>query len=72
MNKSVWMDFVAGPPSVCELQTQNAEDVKLNQVELRESEDYTKIIITTVEQELLCFANSHMIIISAPVAHIDV
>ena len=67
---SVWMDFVAGPPSVCELQTQNAKDV--NQVELRESEDYTKFIITTVEQELLCFANSHMIIISAPVAHIDV
>ena len=66
---SVWMDFVAGSPSECELQTQNAEDV--NQVELRESEDYTMIIITT-DQELLCFANSHMIIISAPVAHIDV
>ena len=65
MNKSVWMDFVAGPPSVCELQTQNAEDVKLNQVELRESEDYTTIIITT-DQELLCFAITHMIIISAP------
>ena len=60
---SVWMDFVAGPPSVCELQTQNAEDV--NQVELRESEDYTTIIITT-DQELLCFAIEHMIIISAP------
>ena len=57
------MDFVAGPPSVCELQTQNAEDV--NQVELRESEDYTTIIITT-DQELLCFAIAHMIIISAP------
>ena len=65
MNMSVWMDFVAGPPSVCELQTQNAEDVKLNQVELRESEDYTTIIITT-DQELLCFAIAHMIIISAP------
>ena len=65
MNKSVWMDFVAGPPSVCELQTQNAEDVKLNQVELRESEDYTTIIITT-DQELLCFAITHMIITSAP------
>ena len=48
------MDFVAGPPSVCELQTQNAEDVKLNQVELRECEDYTTIIITT--DKLLCFA----------------
>ena len=65
MNKSVWMDFVAGPPSVCELQTQYADDVKLNQVELRESEDYTTIIITT-DQELLCFAITHMIIISAP------
>ena len=65
MNMSVWMDFVEGPPSVCELQTQNAEDVKLNQVELRESEDYTTIIITT-DQELLCFAITHMIITSAP------
>ena len=59
------MDFVEGHPSVCDLQTQNAEDVKLNQVELRESEDYTTIIITT-DQELLCFAIAHMIIISAP------
>ena len=65
MNKSVRMDFVEGHPSVCDLQTQNAEDVKLNQVELRESEDYTTIIITT-DQELLCFAITHMIIISAP------
>ena len=65
MNKSVWMDFVEGHPSVCDLQTQNAEEVKLNQVELRESEDYTTIIITT-DQELLCFAIAHMIIISAP------
>ena len=65
MNNSVWMDFVEGHPSVCDLQTQNAEDVKLNQVELRESEDYTTIIITR-DQELLCFAIAHVIIISAP------
>ena len=64
MNMSVWMDFVEGHPSVCDLQTQNAEDVKLNQVELRESEDYTTIIITT-DQEI-CFAITHLIIISAP------
>ena len=70
MNKSVWMDFVEGHPSVCDIQTQNAEDVKLNQVELRESEDYTTIIITT--DKLLCFAIAIMIIISAPVALIDV
>ena len=50
MNKSVWMDFVEGHPSVCDLQTQNAEDVKLNQIELCESEDYTFIQQSSLPQ----------------------